>query len=119
MRRVRRWDFAAEEAGERDGDLDAGRALAGGVGILKEGVIKGDHIPLTSVLVPSPMDRFTSDLAVRHGLDFAELVWWTLAKRIVNVLGQHLKWDEDQWREAQDKFLKPNDYKAQIDWTQA
>jgi hypothetical protein len=64
------------------------------------------------------MDRFESDPSVRRGLEFAELVWWTLAKRIVNVLGQHLKWDEDQWREAQDKFLKPNTYKAQIDWTQ-
>lgn len=55
MRRVRRCDFAAlaAAAGDRAGDLDAGRALAGGVGILKEGVIKGDHAPLTPSQVPS------------------------------------------------------------------
>ena len=64
------------------------------------------------------MDRFENDPAVHRGLAFAETVWWTLAKRILNVLGQHLNWDEDQWRDAQDKFLKPNDYKAKIDWSQ-
>lgn len=63
------------------------------------------------------MNRFEDDPAVRRGLAFAELVWWTLAKRIVNVVGQHLKWDEDQWITMQEKFLKSNDYKAVLDWT--
>ena len=84
-----------------------------GVGIYLDS-IKGELCP--KLLYHVPMNRFEEDLAVRRGLDFAELVWWSLAKRIVSLLGQHLKWDDEQWQSMQEKFLRPNDYKAVIAW---
>ncbi len=52
---------------------------------------------------------------VERGRKFAELVWWKLAKRILQIAGEHYKWDNDQWKEMTDFFLRPNDYKIIID----
>jgi len=51
---------------------------------------------------------------VQKGKAFAELLWWSLAKRIVKLAGEHYKWDEEQWREASEIFLRPNDYKVVV-----
>ncbi len=51
---------------------------------------------------------------ITKGVTLAEQVWWSLAKKIVFLAGTHYKWDEEQWREANDKFLRPNDYKVII-----
>ena len=53
---------------------------------------------------------------VKKGIVLVEQLWWSLAKRIVFLAGNLYKWDEDQWREANEKFLRPNDYKV-IDWS--
>jgi hypothetical protein len=53
---------------------------------------------------------------VKKGIVLVEQLWWSLAKRIVFLAGNLYKWDEEQWREANEKFLRPNDYKV-IDWS--
>jgi len=52
----------------------------------------------------------SSDPRVSKGVKFAEHIWWQLAKRIVLLAGEHYKWDEEQWRTAQEVFLRSNDY---------
>ena len=51
---------------------------------------------------------------ISRGVTLAEQVWWSLAKKIVFLAGNHYKWDEEQWREANEKFLRQNDYKVFI-----
>ena len=51
---------------------------------------------------------------VKKGIALVEQVWWSLAKRIVFLAGNLYKWDEEQWRTANEKFLRPNDYKVVI-----
>jgi hypothetical protein len=52
------------------------------------------------------------DENVKKGIVLAEQVWWCLAKRIVFLAGNLYKWDETQWQDANEKFLKPSDYKV-------
>ena len=47
-----------------------------------------------------------------RGIQFAEQIWWSLAKRIVFLAGNLYKWDEVQWRRANELFLRPNDYRV-------
>ena len=49
---------------------------------------------------------------MKKGIVLAEQVWWCLAKRIVFLAGNLYKWDETQWQDANEKFLKPSDYKV-------
>jgi len=51
-------------------------------------------------------------MEVERGRKFAELVWWTLAKRIMQLAGEMYQWDDDQWKEMTEHFLRPNDYKV-------
>jgi hypothetical protein len=47
---------------------------------------------------------------IAHGTQFAEFVWWSLAKRIVLLAGEFYKWNDDEWQIAKDIFLRSNDY---------
>ena len=47
-----------------------------------------------------------------RGKQLVEQLWWSLAKRIVRIAGDMYKWDDDQWRQATELFLRPNDYKV-------
>jgi hypothetical protein len=49
---------------------------------------------------------------IAEGRQFAEFIWWSLAKRIVLIAGDLYKWDESQWESAQELFLRSNDYKV-------
>ena len=62
--------------------------------------------------VPSLTRDPSQDPRVQKGKEFVEMIWWSLAKRIVRIAGDHYKWDDTQWREAQENFLRPNDYKV-------
>ena len=50
------------------------------------------------------------DQRVKRGIQIAEQIWWSLAKRIVYLAGKMYNWDDDQWRDANEFFLRPNDY---------
>jgi hypothetical protein len=52
---------------------------------------------------------------VERGRKLAEHMWWTLAKRILQIAGQHYKWNDDEWKAMSDFFLRPNDYKVIVD----
>lgn len=60
------------------------------------------------------MDQ-VEDARVKKGIMLAEQMWWALAKRIVFLAGELYKWDDAQWRDANDFFLRPNDYKVVLD----
>ena len=60
-----------------------------------------------------PMDP-VEDQRIKRGIQIAEQMWWSLAKRIVFLAGHLYKWDDDQWRDANDLFLRPNDYKVVV-----
>jgi hypothetical protein len=65
------------------------------------------------------MEAFEQDPVIQTGIQFAEQVWWTLAKRILKKAGTLYNWDEEQWRTANELFLRPNDYKVLIDHSSA
>jgi hypothetical protein len=49
---------------------------------------------------------------IADGKQFAEFLWWTLAKRIVLLAGELYNWDDQQWETAQELFLRSNDYEV-------
>ena len=49
---------------------------------------------------------------IADGIQFADFIWWSLAKRIVLLAGELYKWDEAEWESAQEIFLRSNDYKV-------
>lgn len=49
---------------------------------------------------------------VRRGLQLVEQLWWQIAKQIVKTAGELYGWDDEQWRDMQELFLRPNDYKV-------
>jgi len=49
---------------------------------------------------------------MKKGIQFTEQMWWSLAKRIVFLAGNLYKWNDEQWRDANEIFLRPNDYKV-------
>ena len=51
---------------------------------------------------------------VEKGREFAERIWFSLAKRILKLAGDLYKWDDDTWEENINLFLRPNDYKVII-----
>lgn len=57
------------------------------------------------------MDTYSKDERIKKGAEFAEQIWWRLAKRIVQIAGEKYKWTDEEWVEASEKFLRPNDYK--------
>ncbi len=54
------------------------------------------------------------DPRIEKGKVLAELLWWSLAKRIVLYAGELYNWSEEEWKDATDIFLRPNDYKVKI-----
>lgn len=52
------------------------------------------------------------DPRVTKGKQLVELIWWTVAKKIVKTAGEFYKWDDEEWREATELFLRPNDYRV-------
>jgi len=56
----------------------------------------------------------TEDQRVTRGIKMAEQIWWSLAKRIVFLAGNLYNWDHEQWRDANDFFLRPNDYRVVV-----
>jgi hypothetical protein len=50
------------------------------------------------------------DPRVAKGKKLAELMWWSLAKRIVSLAGEEYKWTDEQWEQVGLVFLRPNDY---------
>ncbi len=58
------------------------------------------------------LDSVEYNPRVRRGLQLVEQLWWQLAKQIVKTAGELYGWDEDQWRDMQELFLRPNDYKV-------
>jgi hypothetical protein len=52
------------------------------------------------------------DDRIQLGTTLAEQIWWSFAKRIVFLAGNLYNWDDDEWRIANEKFLRPNDYKV-------
>jgi hypothetical protein len=49
---------------------------------------------------------------VERGKQFAEMLWWQLAKRIVRLAGEHYLWTDEQWLTATEIFLRPSDYQV-------
>ncbi len=49
---------------------------------------------------------------VQRGLQFLEQLWWQLAKKIILTAGELCEWSEEEWKEMQELFLRPNDYKV-------
>jgi len=49
---------------------------------------------------------------IADGIQFADFIWWSLAKRIVLLAGELYKWDDSEWESAQEIFLRSNDYKV-------
>ncbi len=54
------------------------------------------------------------DPRVAKGAAFAEMLWWSLAKRIIKIAGEHYGWKDEQWTAASELFLRPNYYKITI-----
>ena len=54
------------------------------------------------------------DARVKKGKEFMEFLWWSYAKRIVRLAGEHFQWTDEQWREASERFLKPTDYTVSV-----
>ena len=52
--------------------------------------------------------------SVEKGREFAERFWFSLAKRILKIAGEHYKWDEQAWEENINLFLRPCDYRVDI-----
>lgn len=53
------------------------------------------------------------DIRIKKGKYLAELMWWSLAKRIVRIASEHYKWDDDHLRDISEIFLRPNDYSVE------
>jgi hypothetical protein len=62
----------------------------------------------------SRVESIESNLRVERGLQFVEKLWWQLAKRIMLMAGELYGWDNEQWKEMQELFLRPNDYKVVV-----
>jgi hypothetical protein len=60
------------------------------------------------------METIVSDERVKRGVEVAEQIWWRLAKKIVQIAGEKYGWSDEEWRDAAEKFLRPNDYKVII-----
>jgi hypothetical protein len=55
-----------------------------------------------------------TDERVKKGKEFMEFLWWSYAKRIVRLAGEHYNWTDEQWGEASELFLKPTDYSVVV-----
>ena len=56
------------------------------------------------------MEQVEASIRIQRGKRFAEQIWWSLAKRIVRMAGELYQWNDKEWQEFQDMFLRPNDY---------
>ena len=58
------------------------------------------------------LETLEGDQRVQHGLQFIEKLWWQLAKKIILAAGELYEWNEEEWKDMQELFLRPNDYKV-------
>jgi hypothetical protein len=58
--------------------------------------------------------HFPEDPRVVQGKKLAELLWWSLAKRIMSLAGEEYEWNDEQWAVASQIFLRPNDYFVRV-----
>ena len=63
---------------------------------------------------PPQAQKDPADPRVAKGAAFAEMLWWSLAKRIVKIAGEHSGWTDEQWTAATELFLRPNDYTIKV-----
>ena len=54
------------------------------------------------------------EIRLDKGKRFIEHLWWSLAKRIVRIAGDHYQWTEEEWKSAMEIFLRPGDYKVML-----
>lgn len=52
------------------------------------------------------------DDRIQLGTKLAEDIWWNFAKKIVSIAKDLYNWNDDEWRIANEKFMRPNDYKV-------
>ena len=71
-------------------------------------------IPLILVLAMEASTEFPEDARVTKGKHLAELIWWSLAKRIIRLAGEEYQWSDEQWQDFSQIFLRPTDYSVQI-----
>ena len=64
--------------------------------------------------MPAAPPQEPTDARVTKGAALAEMLWWSLAKRIIKIAGEHYGWKDEQWTAASELFLRPNDYKVTI-----
>ena len=60
------------------------------------------------------LEQEQEDPRVTKGKKLAELIWWSLAKRIVSLAGEEYGWDDEQWSTVGQLFLRPNDYFVKV-----
>ena len=54
------------------------------------------------------------DPRIAKGKDLVEMMWWSLAKRIMRMAADHYKWDDEQLKDATELFLRPGDYRVNV-----
>lgn len=47
---------------------------------------------------------------IEEGKRFAEIIWWKLAKRIVEIAAQTYSWDTEAYDRAIELFLRSSDF---------
>lgn len=52
------------------------------------------------------------DPRVAKGAKLAEMLWWSIAKRILKIAGDTYGWNDQQWQTAQELFLRSGDYRV-------
>lgn len=51
---------------------------------------------------------------MNEGIKLAEMIWWSLAKKIVLHAGELYAWSDEDWVKVQEIFLRNNDYKVVV-----
>ena len=69
-----------------------------------------NSVPPLDPMPPEPPE----DARITKGKALVEMMWWSLAKRIVRLAADHYKWDEEQLVQATELFLRPGDYRVTI-----
>jgi hypothetical protein len=57
---------------------------------------------------------FPTDPRVTRGAKLVEMIWWSLAKRIVLLAGDMYGWNKEQQQEVWNSFLRPMDYTVEV-----
>jgi hypothetical protein len=56
------------------------------------------------------------DSRLARGIQLAEMVWYSVAQRVVAVAAQLYGWDEKRRAEIEELFLRPNDYSVEVEY---